>query len=273
MKASLLIPIAIAVFVITMAVESGRRQRKLNEQPLTGPEFLQGGESTPGPRQPKLAASGKLLIGFIATLVTLAVILGSTYYQMIQLDRRYDLDGGLTTAAVTRMNGPTLGRNSHYDVDYKFEVGGISYSGLGELARSQSIEAANRTGKVWVRYLRSQPEVNQPADEPRTSLVMVIVIFTMFSFLPILVLYQIITDYRFVARGQKVEALVISKTKLPKGKCQVFYDFADRTGQVSRGSVAMGRVRAPEVGSRLEVYYLPENPAKSRAAREMTWKG
>ena len=231
---------------------------------LRGPGELSG----PLPRKVRLNLSDggtrislfAVLLFFLAGSASLGWYCFDALTQMKQRDT-LRTDGRDADGVVT---GFSTGLWKPVVVEYKFKVDGLTYSGRAQEPKDSNNPGLmlNQSDSLVIRFLPSNPAINHPVVWEWTPSMMRNLVLTRVFMILIAVVasFGLFRDRKLVRLGTVAAGKVTNCT--PKGGAfQIEYEFATPDGESLKGS--NGRVDPCEVGSRVWVLYLRQNPKRN----------
>jgi hypothetical protein len=212
------------------------------------------------PRRTRLSGDG--IWGVIALTIILAFpafiacMAFNTWFQVNQTRDALRRESSEVAGVVTQIKYGKVDR-----VYYTFVVDGRSYTGHSTMPRKIGNNLRD-SDPLSIRYLPSNPSVNHPAEwEDSESIWLGIIFLTFLSAMVFMVLKNFRNDRLLVANGMPAVAL-ITKSSSTRGGYLVKYDFRTADGMVIKGSG--GYDFRPEIGARICVLYLPQNPKRNQ---------
>jgi hypothetical protein len=153
------------------------------------------------------------------------------------------------------------GRGRDEKLKYSFSVVGQNYTGETRVPIGHLNAVAYSDG-LQIRYLPADPNVNHPADWEWTpewgQIVFIPLMFGMGLFL----LAAVLIERQVVANGIPVNASITACSANGKGGYRVTYEFRAEDGTEMQGTGWSASDQ--EVGSRICVLYLPQNPKRNQ---------
>jgi len=223
------------------------------------------GLSYSGPRPVRLSRQGLVLVCLGGIFGLCASIIGPMAFRAIhskiERDRLLSKDGVVAAGTVTRV-WKESGKTETPMVSYRFTASDREFIGQSQM-RTGAWRGIQPGDPLVVRYLPSQPKVNQPAqgvpNPPPEWLAWMPAL--MFVWPPIVFWFMIRAQWRLLADGVPVRAVVtrINRSK----KINAHYEFKIPAGTSVRGKSPVSRRSVPDVGAQVCVLYNPENPRKN----------
>ena len=195
----------------------------------------------------------------IVTVFALAATLwlGKNAMQNIQNWEALRRDGSDTVGQVTRTHN-----GKHLTVYYSFTVNGTTVTGSAE-APKQFEQILEDSSPLTIRYLPSNPSVNQPADweyGPSDSVWFLLPLPILIS--GILFLISLRMERSLVADGVPAAAVITRSDYHSRGGYTATYEFRTEDGRVM--SKKVGVPRPLDIGANIRVLYLRQNPRRSQ---------
>lgn len=220
------------------------------------------------PRDVRLTAGGWTLVVLAVLLFAAAVGAGIGMYGVTQRQaeerRAIVADGVMTTGAVTRLW--TDGDNRR-KVRYEFAADGRAVSGEQRVSteRRRTLQVGSR---LDVRYLPSNPAVNDLGGAPRSGMPMALpfIVAPIIAGVGALCLWQVHRQRRLLSDGRVAPGVVTghSKHRSSHGGTHRSITF---TFPLLSGATASGRSGVsstpPAIGSAITVVYDPDQPTRS----------
>jgi len=192
--------------------------------------------------------------------VALAIWMGVDAMHQTQHAAALQLGGSETDASITSL-GPE-GRSNIETVRYDFNANGSIFTGKS-LVPKQMNSSLQASGFLPIRYLPADPTINHPvawAWSPQWSRLFGPMIFAAAGIFSLL---QVLSQRRIVMEGMPAVA-AITNCSSGTGRSiwfAVTYEFRTEDGSVTEGRGRSGR--ALDVGAKICVLYLPQNPERS----------
>lgn len=235
-----------------MNAEVSNRANSQIPQELTGPV----------PRNVQLRAGGKQGLTILAFVLLVAGVIfvawnGFDTVQQFKLRAALRASGQLATGTVLLVMQTRLWTTLHYT----FAVNGVGYSGRSDLPDGVQL---NKSDKIDIRYLPSNPAMNHPADWEWSEWDVLQPIILAFIFIAIFArLHSYLRRERTLAReGIPAEGVVGSCTRNRNG-LRVAYEFRTERGERIFGSSDCKGVLQP--GQSIWILYQPGDPTKNRS--------
>jgi hypothetical protein len=216
------------------------------------------------PRTLRLSRNGSQMATAAAIMLALTVAfafwVGLDRVQQLKQRAALRRDGRETVGQIARLW--SAGRSLKTKVGYTFSVSGVSFAGESRVP-NELVPSLDNDSTLPIRYLPANPTVNHPsAWEWSASL-------DWDSFLaPIvgmgLALFLLVTlrsERKVVAIGVPAVGEITQCVPGRRGGFSVNFDFRTPDGSITRGSGWSNSRR--EVGERVCVLYLPQNPQRN----------
>ncbi len=235
-----------------MTAEVSNRANSSIPRELTGPL----------PRNVRLRAGSKrvwTILGF-GFLVAGIIYLAWSSFNMVH---QYRLRAALRASGQVTIGTVSLVSYQKFKtmVRYTFAVNGVGYSGRSEMPDNVQLD---KSEKINIRYLPSNPAMNHPADwewsawEELGPVSFAVVIIAITAQLP----RYLRRERRLAREGIPAEGVVGSCTRDRNG-LRVAYEFRTEKGERFLGSSDCEDVFQP--GQSIWILYLPGDPARNRS--------
>lgn len=216
------------------------------------------------PRRLRLSGNG-ILMAF-ASAIMLALTASFAIWdgrdRAQQLEHRAALRHGAreVVGEITRLWSP--GRSHKTRVGYTFVVNGISFAGEAQVPK-QLAPTLRKSEAIAIRFLPADPAINHPAAWEWSALLDwdSLGTFVVGLALGLFPIWALRPERRLVAKGLPAVGEITKCVPAGRGGFSVNFDFHTEDGSVTKGSGwSQGR---REIGERVCVLYLPENPKRN----------
>lgn len=220
----------------------------------------------PLPRRTRLSQNGAPLVVGAAILLSIAIACAfrALILAVPQMQKRTELRRG-----GSEISG-TIQSFSDSFINYVFTVNGNSYEGRARLpehilANGNLFEKYLNGSSIPVRYLPQNPSINHPAAWEWPALedlgwFFALIVSGTFGILFVLFLRS---DLQLVANGMPIAGVVTKCTSPGRGGFRTLYEFRAEDGRIAQGTCRTWT--AQEIGARIWVLYLPQNPKRYQA--------
>jgi hypothetical protein len=279
MNIGILIAVVWTAGVIFLIRKASAKIQATESGPLTDPELLRPRDPTELEAQlvsKTIRPTGTAILMLVMSLFmcAMALFFATMIWQSANLDARYEAEGQ-TVAAKVLDTRETAGSRGHrnYFVRYEFVLNGETYNGNGYLPSRYSLNEADRTKQLEVRYLPSEPYTNRPRQAQNMSRWGVL--FCLLFLWPAGgIIWALRRDWELITRGKLAPGIVIGSVSAGRGSRRIVYDFLPSDEQVRRGKSSMNATPARDLakGANVFVYYLPGNPKKNGLREALSWR-
>lgn len=278
------------LLVIYLIVRNIGRKRAIENLPLTALDHLRQSEmrlpalpaytdfSESGrPMQLRLSsqARGAAVVVGVFALIGMGIAWGCAY--RVSQDVQFAKESHTALATVKGTDVSPSGKNAKplYRVRYEFAASGQTYEGSGNLSGHKSFHEAEKTQRVSIQYLGSDPRVNRPSETPALPIAVAFVT-PLVLFLPLFIFVLALwRDRELLTKGRLAVGQVIGIVSGGRRySLRCYYDFADAVEQVRRGSSWLHwyAAQGTKIGSPVHVVYLSEDPRRSSLLLALLWR-
>jgi hypothetical protein len=222
------------------------------------PEFC---ISTPRPMKWTKAGVANLVLAFLIGFLGFGVV--GAVYDAANRDHRLKDEGKEIDGVVKRTWTEDL-RTIHYHVAYEFPAAGKTVQGEAELSK-RKWQALSRGVSIPVKYVPSDPEINQPAVAYArlTPYWVPLAVFLGWIGMLSLAMFPIRKERRLLRYGQAAAGVVTNTSKgiRPKYGYIGKYEFQLPDGTTIKGKTQ--RDRTFHAGGRVCIVYDPKRPRRN----------